>query len=103
MGKPVPEEPLRFFPAIADGEGNSITILFRSFLFPVDSEDHFPLGEPIPLRIPPGTDLEGLMERIFAERVDQIGLVALNGQKVQGKRPLQDGDRVDVYEMLGGG
>ena len=96
MGKPVPEKPLTFFPDGAEEGGNSITVVFRSFLFPVDSEDHFPLGEPMPLRISAGTDLEHLLERIFAERVDQIGLVAVNGQKADGRKPLQDGDRVEV-------
>ncbi len=101
MGRAVPEA----LKSLADegNEGTSITIVFRSFLFPVDSEDHFPLGEPIPLRIPAGTELAALLERIFGERVDQVGLVAVNGQKTDGNKGLQDGDRVDVYEILGGG
>jgi hypothetical protein len=103
MGEPVPEKPLKFFPGSMDQKENSITITFRSFVFPADSEDPFPLGEPVPLRVSAGTEVEKLMERVFAERVDQIGMVALNGQKAGGKTPLKDGDRVDVYEILGGG
>jgi hypothetical protein len=102
MGRPVSPKALNLFPEGTD-ERNSIGIVFRSFLFPVDTEDHFPLGEPIPLRVPAGMDLRKLTETVFTERVNQIGMVAVNGEKAEGNRVLKDGDRVDVYEMLGGG
>jgi sulfur carrier protein ThiS len=44
-----------------------------------------------------------LLEKIFAERVNRIGMVAINGKVVEGRALLADGDRVDVYELLGGG
>ena len=55
------------------------------------------------LRVSPGTHLEKLLERIFADRVNQIGMVAVNGKLAEGKMPLMDGDRVDVFEILGDG
>ena len=82
---------------------DSIAITLRSFVFPPGKEDDFPLGQPIPLRISPGTQLEKLLERIFADRVNQIGMVAVNGKVAEGKVLLMEGDRVDVFEILGGG
>ena len=86
-----------------DGKENSIEITLRSFALPPDSEDDFPIGKPLPLRVSPGTPVEKLLEKIFAGKVDQIGMVVINGKVAEGKTPLADGDRVDVYELLGGG
>ena len=43
------------------------------------------------------------MDRIFAERVNQIGMVVINGKAAKGSVLLGEGDRVDVYGLLGGG
>jgi hypothetical protein len=86
-----------------DGKDNSIEITLRSFVLPPDSEDDFPIGKPLPLRVSPGTPVEKLLEKIFAGKVDQIGMVVINGKVAEGKTTLADGDRVDVYEHLGGG
>lgn len=86
-----------------DEQENSIAITLRSFVLPPESEDDFPIGKPLPLRVSPGTPVEKLLEKIFAERVNRIGMVAINGKVAEGKVLLADGDRVDVYELLGGG
>jgi hypothetical protein len=44
-----------------------------------------------------------LTERIFGERVNQIGMVVINGKVAEGGVLLGEGDRVDVYDLLGGG
>ena len=86
-----------------DEEDQSIAITLRSFVLPPDSQDDFPLGKPLPLRVCPGTPVGKLMERIFARKADQIGMVVINGKVAEGDVLLADGDRVDVYELFGGG
>jgi hypothetical protein len=86
-----------------DKKNDCILITLRSFLLPPGSEGDFPLGQPRPFPVSPGTPVGELMERLFAERANQIGLVAINGKMAEGEEPLADGDRVDVYELLGGG
>jgi sulfur carrier protein ThiS len=86
-----------------EGKEDSIGISLRSFVLPPGSGDDFPLGHPVSLRVPQGTLVEKLLEKIFAERRNQVGLVAINGRVAEGKIPLADGDRVDVFELLGGG
>ena len=86
-----------------DEKDHSIAITLRSFVLPPDSEDDFPLGKPLPLRVGPRTPVGKLLERIFARKMDQIGMVVINGKIAEGKVLLADGDRVDVYELLGGG
>jgi hypothetical protein len=103
MGEPLHQGPLKFFREAMDEKDDSIAITLRSFVLPPDSAEDFPLGKPLPLRVPPGTPVGKLMERIFAGNVDQIGMVVINGKRVAEKMPLAAGDRVDVYEVLGGG
>jgi len=86
-----------------DEKDNSIAVTLRSFVLPPDSGDDFLIGQPLPLRVSPGTPVGKLMEKIFAGKVNQIGIVVINGKVAEGKVPLADGDRVDVYEPLGGG
>jgi len=82
---------------------DSIAITLRSYVLPPGSEDDFPLGQPLPLRVSPGTPVKNLLEKVFGERTNQVGMVVINGKVAEGKTPLADGDRVDVFEILGGG
>jgi hypothetical protein len=82
---------------------DSFSITFRSFVLPSDPKDDFPLGKPLSLRVSPGTPVGRFLDRIFAERVNLIGMVVINGKAAEGSVPLGEGDRVDVYELLGGG
>jgi hypothetical protein len=82
---------------------DSIAITLRSFVLPPNAEDDFPLGKPLPLRVSSGTPVGKLLERLFARKVDQIGMVVINGKVAEGTALLADGDGVDVYELLGGG
>jgi sulfur carrier protein ThiS len=81
----------------------SIPITLRSFVLPPGDGNDFPLGQPLPLRVSPGTKVEALMRKIFADRINQIGMVVINGRVAEGSVPLAAGDRVDVFEILGGG
>jgi hypothetical protein len=82
---------------------DSISITFRSFVLPTDPQDGFSLGQPLSLRVSPGTPVGRLLDRFFAERVNQIGMVVINGKVAKESLLLGEGDRVDVYELLGGG
>ncbi len=82
---------------------DSMTITLRSFVLPPGHDDDFPVGQPLPFHVSPGISLEKLLEDLFAERVNRIGMVTVNGKKAVGDVVLKEGDRVDVYELLGGG
>ena len=81
---------------------DSISITLRAYVLPPGSDD-FPLGQPLVYRVSAGTVVEKLLENIFGERANQVGMVVVNGRMVIGQTPLKDGDRVDVFEILGGG
>jgi hypothetical protein len=82
---------------------DTITITLRSFVLPPDFGSDFPLGQALPLRVFRGTPVEKMVEKIFGERISQIGMVVINGKVAEGKTPLTDGDRLEVFEILGGG
>jgi len=86
-----------------DEKDNSIEITLRAFILPPDSGDDFPIGQPLALRVSPGTPVGKLLEKFFAGKANQIGIVVINGKVAEGKVPLAEGDSVDVYEPLGGG
>jgi hypothetical protein len=79
-----------------------ISITLRSYVLPPGSAD-FPLGQPLAFRVSPGTPVGKLLEKIFGERTNQVGMVVINGTVAQGQMPVKDGDQVDVFEILGGG
>ncbi len=81
----------------------SLRITLRSFVFPPGTDDDFPVGQPVVHQVSPGTSLEKFMKDLFAERVDRVGMVAVNGKTAEESVILSEGDRVDVYELLGGG
>ena len=82
---------------------DSITITLRSYVLPPGSEDDFPLGQPLPFGVSPGTRVGKLLEELFGERANQVGMVVINGKVAKSEMFLTDGDRVDVFEILGGG
>jgi len=82
---------------------DSIAITLRSYVLPPGSEDDFPLGQPLPLRVSRGTPVEKLLEKFLGERTNQVGMVVINGEVAGVETLLRDGDRVDVFEILGGG
>jgi len=40
--------------------------------------------------------------KAFAGRTNYVGMVAVNGKIAEGSALLQEGDRVDIHEILGG-
>jgi sulfur carrier protein ThiS len=82
---------------------DSISITLRSYILPPGSEDDYPLGQPLPFRASAGTRVDKLLEELFGERANQVGMVVINGKVAESMTPLKDGDRVDVFEILGGG
>jgi sulfur carrier protein ThiS len=81
---------------------DSISITFRSYVLPPGSDD-FPLGQPLVYRVSAGMVVGKLLENLFGDRANQVGMVAVNGRVADGQTPLKDGDRVDAFEILGGG
>lgn len=82
---------------------DSISIIFRSFVQLSVLKEGFALGKSLSLCVSTGIPVGRLMEQIFAERANQIGMVVINGNAAERSVPLAEGDRVDVYELLGGG
>jgi len=70
---------------------------------PPDSGDNFPLGRSLPVQVASGTSVGKFLEKTFAGRTNYVGMVAVNGKIAEGKALLQEGDRVDIHEILGGG
>ncbi len=81
---------------------DSISITLRSYVLPPGSDD-FPLGQPLPYRVSAGTTVGKFLESIFGDRADQVGMAVVNGRVADGRTPLKEGDRVDAFEILGGG
>jgi hypothetical protein len=81
---------------------DSISIILRSYVLP-PGPDNFPLGQPLPFRVSPGTAVGSFLDGIFGERANQVGMIVVNGKVADGRTPLKEGDRVDVFEILGGG
>ena len=82
--------------------GQQISITFRSFVLPPDAKDDYPPANPFSLRLPPGTEVGKIVDRIFAEKVNQIGMVVINGKVAERNVLLAEGDRVDAYALLSG-
>ena len=82
---------------------DSITVTLRSYVLPPGQEDDFPLGQSLPFRVSPGIQVEKFLEIFLGERANQVGMVVINGKKADGKMSLADGDRLDLFEILGGG
>ena len=85
-----------------DEIGQQIFIIFRSFVLPPDAKDDYLPGKPISLRLPAGTEVGKIIDRIFAEKVNHIGMVVINGKVAERNIVLAEGDRVDVYALLSG-
>lgn len=80
-----------------------VCIIMRSFVLPPESGDDFPFGKPLPVQVPSGTSVGKFLEKTFGRRKDYIGMVVVNGTIAGGDVLLQEGDRVDIHEILGGG
>ena len=96
----------RDFPVLAEvmnKQGDYITITVRSFVMPDKSVEGFDPGKPCRMNLFPNTTLADLITKVFLEHADQIGLTVVNGEIASKTTILSQGDKVDLYELLGGG
>ncbi len=80
-----------------------ITVTIRSFVPPDALIVGFDLGKPFQLELPDKATLGELIKKLFSKNADQIGVIAVNGKLAAKNAILSGGDKVDLYELLGGG
>lgn len=80
-----------------------ITVTIKSFIPPNESMDSFQPGEPFKFHLPQNTTLEELIRKIFSKNLNQIGIMAVNGQIASNTVVLSQGDKIDLYGLLDGG
>jgi sulfur carrier protein ThiS len=81
----------------------SITVTVRSFIFSQKQVKEFDLGKPFEMVMPLGSTVEILAKKILADKMNQLGIMAINGKATSGDRELHEGDRVDLFELIQGG
>ncbi len=59
-------------------------------------------GESLSLALDDNVNLENLLDRLKVPR-KEITIVMVNGQREDGSYLLQDGDRIGVFPLIGGG
>lgn len=84
-------------------KSHTITITVRSFITPDEPIAGFQPGEPLSLNVPDGTTMEKLTARIYYQKFDQIGVMAVNGKLASAETVLLPGDLIDFYPLLDGG
>ena len=80
-----------------------ITVTIKSFVSPNESMEGFQPGEPFKFHLPQNTPLGELVQKIFSKNMNQIGLMAVNGQIASKNVILSQGDRIELYALLDGG
>ena len=80
-----------------------ITVTVRSFIPPQESVKGYELGRPFKIEMPRGITLEGLAQRILSKNINQLGIMAVNGEVSQKNLVLAPGDKIDLYALLDGG
>ena len=80
-----------------------ITVTVRSFIPPQERVEGYELGRPFKIEMPGGITLEGLAQRILAKNINQLGIMAVNGEVAKGSLVLAPGDKIDLYAFLDGG
>jgi hypothetical protein len=80
-----------------------ITVTIKSFLPPNEPVEGFQIGESFKFRLPQNTPLSELIQKIFSKKMNQVGLIAVNGQIASENVILSHGDKIDLYALLDGG
>lgn len=84
-------------------QNDSITLTMRSFITPDEPIVGFIMGESITMNLPAVITMEGLINKIFYKKYDQIGIMAVNGKLASTETRLSPGDSIDFYPLLDGG
>lgn len=80
-----------------------ITVTIKSFLSPNEPMEGFQLGESFKFHLPQNTPLGELIQKMFSQKMNQVGLIAVNGQIASKNVILSQGDKIDLYALLDGG
>ena len=80
-----------------------ITVTIKSFVPPDEPIEGFQPGEPFKFRLPQKTPLGELVQKIYSRKMNQIGIMAVNGEIACPNAILSQGDKIDLYALLDGG
>ena len=80
-----------------------ITVTVRSFIPSRESIEGYELGRPFEIELPRGVTLEGLAQRILSKNINQLGIMAVNGEVAKKNLVLSQGDQIDLYALIDGG
>ena len=75
----------------------------KSFLSPNEPVEGFKIGESFKFHLPQNTRLGELIQKMFSKKMNQVGLIAVNGQIASENVILSHGDKIDLYALLDGG
>ena len=78
-------------------------VTIRSFVPLDESMDRFEPGKPFDFHLPRNTTLGELVKNWFSSKMNQMGIMAVNGQIASDNVILSQGDKVDLYPLLDGG
>ncbi len=80
-----------------------ITVMISSQISPPRPAPGFRPWSPFTVTVPEGTTLGKLTEGLFADKRDEIGLTAVNGNLASEETVLRSGDEISIYPILEGG
>jgi sulfur carrier protein ThiS len=81
---------------------DKVTVRVRCFI-PRHPDKGYELGMPFEMDLPRGTTLGELSQGIVAENIDELGIMAVNGEVAPKDLVLSEGDKIDFYALIEGG
>ena len=84
-------------------QNNFITVTLRSHVTPTISLDGFKPGKKIQVKLVTNTTVKELIQKLFFQKEDHIGFIAVNGVISAANTVLKEGDAVDLYSLISGG
>ena len=79
-----------------------IIVMVRSFIPSRDLVEGYELGRPFKIELPRGITLGELSQMVLSKNIDQLGIMAVNGEAAKKNLVLSPGDKVDLYALLDG-
>jgi len=82
---------------------NNINVTLRSHLTPSIHIEGYQPGKKIGMRLNDNLTVRDLVQQLFPDQQNRIGIIAVNGTMARDTQILQDGDAVDIYSLMPGG
>ncbi len=79
-----------------------VTVRVRCFI-PRDPDKGYELGKPFAMELPRGTTLGELSQMIVTKNINELGIMAVNGEVASKDFVLSEGDKIDLYGLIDGG